>query len=87
MKTEELDAIREFIVDKIITNQDIMFNNTIRTAAGYEIDLIEVITSLYEKLHQEVTGEPYRYFFHFANKVGSWVEDDLFDKEEGDHTV
>ena len=87
MKTEELDAIREFIVEKIITNQDIMFNNTIRTAAGYDLDLIEVIASLYEKLHQEVTGEPYRYFFHFANKVGSRVEDDLFDKEEGDHTV
>lgn len=85
MKTEELDAIREFIVEMIITNQDIMFDDTIRN--GFALDLVEVIASLYEKLHQEVTGEPYRYFFHFANKVGSWVEDDLFDKEEGDHTV
>lgn len=53
-----------------------------------EIDLIEVIASLYELLHQMVWGEPYRYMFHWANKCGAWVEDDIFnaytlDKKEG----
>lgn len=52
--------------------------------ADNDIDLIEIIASLYEELHREVMGEPYDYMFHWANKSGSWVESDLFEKGEFD---
>lgn len=80
MTIDELNDIRAFIVENIMRNPDIMFNDTLRGGTGY--DLIEIIASLYEKLHREVTGEPYEYMFHWANKIGSWVEDDFFDNKE-----
>lgn len=42
------------------------------------VDLVGVIASLYEVLHFQVTGEPYDYMWHWANKTGSWVNDKLF---------
>lgn len=77
---EELNNIRGFIVDNIMRNPDVMFSNDryFNTGIG-EIDLIEVIASLYEILHQMVCGETYRYMFHWANKCGAWVEDNVFD--------
>ena len=57
-----------------------MFSEKIRGTTDDDIDLIEIIASLYEELHREVMGEPYNYMFHWANKCGSWVESDLFEK-------
>lgn len=81
MKEEQLQKVREYIKDNIVMNPDIMFDNTIRgdePGINDQIDLIEVIVSLYELLHMEVTGEEYDYYFHWANKIGSWVDDGLF---------
>lgn len=76
----QLSEIRAYIVENIMRNSDIMLLNdrVYRDEAG-ERDLVEVIASLYELIHQMTTGEPYRYMFHWANKVGAWVEDDVFD--------
>lgn len=81
MSNEKLTEIREYIVNKIMRNPDYVFSDEVR---GDEdgVDLLEVIASLYEVLHREVTGERYDYMFHWANKVGGWVESDLFTKEE-----
>lgn len=85
MNEKDLDIIRDWLIDNIFRNESIMFDDNIRTD---DLDLIEVIASLYEMLHREVTGKSYEYMFHWANKVGSWCEDQLFInmlKEEKDN--
>ena len=84
MAHEELDKIRGWLVENIFRNPDIMLADS-RYIETYgdpgektEIDMCEVIASLYECLHQTIENEPYAYMFHWANKCGSWVEDQLF---------
>lgn len=74
---ERLNYIREYIVNNIMRESDIMNNEDCRNV----VDLPEVIASLYELLHLIVTNEPYEYMFHWANKCGSWVDDDLFTEQ------
>lgn len=74
---EKLNYIREYIVNNIMRESDIMNNEDCRNV----VDLPEVIASLYELLHLIVTGEPYEYMFHLANKCGSWVDNDLFTEQ------
>lgn len=78
MNTEELGKIRTILVDKIYRNPEIMFNDTIRGENNENIDLVDVITDLYEYLHKEVTGEDYDYMFHWANKIGGDTETGYF---------
>lgn len=80
MTSKKLKKIRNFIIDEIMREPKYMFPEEIRGTADDDIDLIEIIASLYEELHREVMGEPYDYMFHWANKCGSWVESDLFEK-------
>lgn len=88
MSNEKLTEIREYIVNNIMRNPDYVFSGEVRgdLYADMNIDLLEVIASLYEVLHREVTGETYNYMFHFTNKVGGWVEDGLFTEEGLDAT-
>lgn len=79
MSKEELLKVRKFIIEKIMRNPSIMFSDN---RVIDDIDLVEVIASLYELLNRAVEGEPYEYMFHWANKVCSWVNDDLFLKPE-----
>lgn len=72
---KDLQVIREYLINNVFKNGNIMFSDD---RGDNDVDLPDIIASLYELLHQEVTGEPYHYFFHFANKIGSWVEDDVF---------
>lgn len=83
MKMKKLEKIRNYIIDNIMREPRYMFSEKIR-GSDDDIDVIEVIASLYEELHREVMGEPYDYMFHWANKCGSWVESDLFEKGEFD---
>ena len=71
----DLNTIRSWLINNIFRNETIMFDVNIRRD---DIDLVEVIASLYEILHRVVMQEPYEYMFHWANKVGSWCEDQLF---------
>ena len=75
MTENELNTIKWWLIENIFRNDSIMFDDNIRRD---DIDLVEVIASLYEMLHREVMKEPYEYMFHWANKVGSWCEDQLF---------
>lgn len=85
MTEKELENVKSFLVDNIFRNPTIMFSDERMNSEKDEEDLPYVIASLYELLHREVTGEPYSYMFHWANKIGSWVEDDLFIKEMKDN--
>lgn len=91
MDKEKLEIIKAWLVENIFRDPDIMLSDS-RFIEVYgdpgehtEIDMCEVIASLFEVLYIAVTGEPYAYMFHWANKCGSWVDDDLFTKmiEEG----
>lgn len=74
MTSNQLDEVRHWLVDNIMRNPDIMlFSDEIRND---KIDLVEVIASLYELLHREVTGQPYNYMFHWANKCGARINND-----------
>lgn len=76
MTKEYLAKIREVLIEKVFQNPEIMFNDIIRGEDEDEnyIDLVEIITDLYELLHIEVEKQPYDYMFHWANKIGSWVD-------------
>ena len=79
MTEKELNKICEFIIDNIMRNNSIMFNDECRgdiNAYNQQIDLPAVIASLYNMLYKEVTGKDYNYFFHWTNKIGAYVEDD-----------
>ena len=82
MEEGQLKQIRDFIVNYIMRDSYVMYSDEARDVGPHHIDLIYVIASLYEELHKQVKGEPYEYMFHWANKVGSWVEDDLFSEEK-----
>lgn len=85
---ERLMDIREWLIENIFRDDYVMFSDAREVG---QIDLIEVIASLYNEYHNAVMGEPYDYMFHWANKCGSWVEEDLFDrvlkKEDADEGI
>ena len=59
MEKGQLKMIRDFIVNYIMRDDQVMYSDEARDVGPHHIDLIYVIASLYEELHKEVTGEPY----------------------------
>ena len=53
-----------------------------KVSKSTSIDLVDIIASLHNLLYECVTGERYDYMFHWANKVGSWCNDNIFDNME-----
>lgn len=80
MKREQLDEITEYLISNVWRNSNVMFDNSC-IEDGDVSDLIDIISSLHNLLYEEVTGKRYNYAFHWANKVGSNVVDNIFDKE------
>lgn len=82
MSKEELNRICSWLINNIFIDSFVMFNDDVReclTEDGTRIDLAEVIASLFNLLHEEITGEPYDYMFHWANKCGAIVKENMFD--------
>ena len=79
---EAVQIVREWLVEHVFRNGFIMHDQAIREASDIDpreyIDLIDVISGLYEILHAVVYDEPYDYMWHWANKCGSWCESDFF---------
>lgn len=83
MNNYELAELTTFIIKKVMRNSDLMFDEVVRGRDDSDdVDLLEVIASLHNMLYKEVTGEYYDYMFHWANKVGGHVYDDLFKPEK-----
>lgn len=80
MTKEKLDEITEYLISNVWRNENVMFDNAL-IEEGNVSDLIDIISSLHNLLYEEVTGVRYNYAFHWANKVGSDVVDNIFDKE------
>lgn len=79
MKKEQLDEITEYLIFNVWRNENVMFDNSC-IEEGDVSNLIDIISSLHNLLYEEVTGVKYDYAFHWANKVGSNVLDNIFDK-------
>ena len=80
---EFITKVRAWLADELFRNPTVMFNDNIRECwlgDGETVDLMEVIASLYEIIHILQYDKSYDYFFHWANKCGSWVESDFFMK-------
>ena len=79
MTKDQLNKITEYLKEHVWRNSNVMFDKEC-IEEGDVGNLVDIISSLHNLLYEEVTGERYDYAFHWANKVGSGVEDDIFDK-------
>lgn len=79
---KELETIRSHLVP-IFRDPSYMFDDHLRGDGEpyYTVDIMQVIADLYNMLHYEVTGEAYDYFFHWANKCGSYINDAQFESK------
>lgn len=78
MNKDQLHKITSYLVDNVWRNENVMFDKEFIEEHDVET-LVDIISSLHNLLHEEVTGERYNYAFHWANKVGSGVDDNMFD--------
>lgn len=76
MNKEQIAKITEFMKNNVWRNPEIMLMTDEDTTRIALSNLIDIATSLHNLLYKEVTGERYDYAFHWANKVGAWVNDD-----------
>lgn len=79
MTKEKLNKITGYLIDNVWRNGNVMFDKEC-IEEGDVGNLVDIISSLHNLLYEEVTGERYNYAFHWANKVGSDVDDDIFDE-------
>ena len=78
MTKDKLDKVTEYLKDHVWRNSNVMFDKECIEEGDVE-QLVDIISSLHNLLYEEVTGERYNYAFHWANKVGSDTEDNIFD--------
>lgn len=82
LTVDELDRIIGWLKENVFRNENYMFlpYHTSNDEDGELTDnLLSMVASLANLLFKEVRNEKYDYFFHWANKVGAWVEDNVFD--------
>lgn len=80
----QLQKLTQLLVEKIFRNGEFMYsalnNDVIITFDdGTQANAADIIASLHNLLCEAVTGKRYNYMFHWANKCGSYCEDDVFD--------
>lgn len=79
MTKDELNAITSWLIENVFRNSHIMFSDDEIMIGDEVIGMPDIIATLHNLLYEQITGERYDYMFHWANKVGSWCEDDIFD--------
>ena len=76
---DKIYEIRGYI-SELMRDVNYALDDNIRGYDDNDTDLMEVIAYLYEIINQLYFHEEYHYMFHWANKAGSWVEEDNIDK-------
>lgn len=81
---KKIEETKAFIVE-IMRDPNYMFNDNIRGNDNIynqhdKIDLMDLIAYLYELIHELYYNEEYHYMFHWANKCGSWVEEETINE-------
>ncbi len=79
---KKMDEITQWLKWKVFRNPNMLFNDAIRGETDEDIDLLDVIASLHNLLYEAVYDVRYDYMFHWANKEGSYCNDDIFDDME-----
>ncbi len=79
MTKEQLKEITSWLIDNVFRNPDVMFSEEEIKVGDDVFTMPDVIATLHNLLHEQITGERYDYMFHWANKVGSDCEDNIFD--------
>lgn len=85
MKHEHMSIheITQWLKYNIFMNNHIMWGDYPDVQVnGQYYDLVDIIASLHNMLCEAITGEPYDYMWHWANKIGSWTEDNAFDLDK-----
>ena len=90
MTQEQLDDITIYLIEHVFNKFDIMYADDPDPEKGDRFyDLVTIVASLHNLLYEAVTGKRYDYMFHWANKIGAYCDDTLFDdimkKEKKDH--
>lgn len=78
MNKDQLHKITSYLVENVWRNDNVMFDKEFIKEHDVE-NLVDIISSLHNLLCEQVTGERYNYAFHWVNKIGSDVADNLFD--------
>lgn len=87
MTQQQLTQLTKWLANNVFRNEDIMYSpyvddvccTTVKIGEN-EYELTDIIASLHNLLCEAVAGKRYNYMFHWANKIGSWCEDDIFDE-------
>ena len=74
----ELAKIRSILIDEIFRNEDVMYSDFVQSEKTP--DIISMLASLYNMLYLALTNTRYDYFFHHANKIGMWCNDEFFNE-------
>lgn len=85
MTENELHNIGTWLINNVFFNTNAMFEDKVRECnptdyGGPKPDFVEITASLFNLLYKEVTGKEYGYFFHWANKIGGCLEENIFDE-------
>lgn len=84
MTEKELRVITDWLIENVFRNPDIMYDDYFWNQEIYIgstcVDLIDVIATLHNLLHEQVTGDKYNYMFHWCNKIGADCNDNVFDE-------
>lgn len=83
MDKKQMRAITDWIIDNVVRNEEIMYDDSIFDKAldcyGEKIDLVDIIVTLHDLLYEQIYGERYDYMWHWANKIGFDCNDTCFD--------
>lgn len=84
MTEKQLNELTYWLRENVFKNKDIMYNGWLWKQEidkdNVDADLIDIIASLHNIIHELVTGERYDYMFHWCNKIGADCNDNVFDK-------
>ena len=81
-KQQAMHNIDTFLNYKVYRNPDIMFCDGAEIDGKYHIS--DVVAALQDFIHILIKNEPYDYAWHWANKIGSWIEsDDVYEEMTG----
>lgn len=78
-KIDAMQTIDNFLKWKVYRNADIMYDDAAYINGEYHIS--DVIAAMQDFIHIILTDEPYDYAWHWANKIGSWIDSDAVYQE------
>lgn len=77
----QIDKLRNLIIDEVVCNDDVMFSDYKREGDRNPTpDAVDIIVGMFEYIYQISNGCEYDYLWHYANKRGAWCDTDYLYK-------